>query len=153
VIKTGSDSFAVGEWLGADGDARAPGDASLSQNTKCDAYGCVARLPDGRFIALALSPEAFEDDCRRAAVVITLGNEPASCGALTNDRKARQRTGAVTLRREGDGFVVTPTRPPGYDRPWARAAPSAAEADAVSQRTPPAARDATPRAEDLESGD
>ena len=152
VLKTGSDSFAVRAWLAADGDARTPDDASLKEGTKCDAAGCVAQLADGRFVALALSPEAYEDDCRRAAVVVTPGNGPSSCGAALNDRRSRQQTGAVTLRREGDRFTVTPTRPPGYDRPWSRAMPSATEAEAA-QATRPATRDATPRAEDLEPGD
>jgi competence protein ComEC len=149
VMKTGSDSFAVREWLAADGDARGPGDASLNEGTKCDGLGCVVRLPDGRFIALALSPEAFEDDCRRAAVVVTPGNGPSSCAAMTSDRRSRQQSGAITLRWAGEGFAVTPTRPKGYDRPWARAIPPAA----ATQGASPVARDATPRAEDLEPGD
>jgi len=149
VIKNGNDSFAIREWLAADADARTPGDASLSDGTRCDAAGCVARLRDGRFVAMALSPEAFDDDCRRAAVVITMGGKPASCAAMTVDRASRQQTGALTLRRAGESFAVTPTRPPGYDRPWARAiAPVATAESAV-----PAVRDATPRVEDLEPGD
>jgi competence protein ComEC len=152
VIKTGSDSFAVREWLAADGDARAPGDPSLPEGTKCDAAGCVARLADGRFVALALSPEAFEDDCRRAAVVVTAGHGPSSCQSIVSDRQSRLRTGAVSLRRAGDGFAITPTRMPGYDRPWAPAAPPIAEAEPAPGARP-AARDVTPRAEDLEPGD
>lgn len=153
VIKTGNDSFAVREWLAADGDARAPGDSSLGEGTKCDATGCVARLADGRFVALALSPEAFEDDCRRAAVLVTPGNGPMSCSAIASDRQSRQRTGAMSLRRAADGFAITPTRPPGYDRPWARAASSVAAAEAGAAGARPAAREATPRADDLEPGD
>jgi competence protein ComEC len=153
VIKTGTDSFAIREWLAADGDARIPADASLSEGTKCDALGCVARLKDGSFIALALSAEAFEDDCRRAAVVVTPGNGPASCAAISSDRQSRIRTGAVTLRQAADAFAVTPTRPQGYDRPWSPAMPSAVNADGVVQAARPAASDATPRAKDLEPGD
>jgi hypothetical protein len=26
----------------------------------------------------------------------------------------------MALQRRGDGFEITPARPPGYDRPWAR---------------------------------
>jgi competence protein ComEC len=152
VIKTGSDHFAIREWLAADGDARAPGDPSLAEGTKCDAAGCVARLADGGFLALALSAEAFEDDCRRAAVVVTAGDGPSSCTSVVSDRRSRQRTGAVSLRRAGDGFAVTPTWPPGYDRPWARAVPSIAAAEVGAPGSRPA-RDATPRAEDLEAGD
>jgi competence protein ComEC len=152
-VKTGNDSFALREWLAADGDARAPTDTSLSEGARCDGLGCTVRLADGRLIALALSPEAFADDCRRAAVVVTPGHGPATCAAMLSDQQARQRTGATTLRRAGDGLVATPTRPPGYDRPWARAIPSPENADSAAQRAPLAARDATPRAEDLEPGD
>ena len=115
--------------------------------------GCVTRLADGRFVALALSPEAFEDDCRRAAVLVTAGNGPSSCASVVSDRQSRLRTGAVSLRRAGDGFAITPTRPPGYDRPWAPATPPIAEAESAVRRDDPAARDATPRTEDLEPGD
>jgi len=153
LIKIGSDSFAIREWLASNADARMPGDISLNGGTKCDALGCVARLKDGSFIALALSPEAFGDDCRRAAVVVTPGNGPTSCAAMTSDRQSRLRTGAVTLRQAGDGFAVTPTRPPGYDRPWARAIPSTGNAEGAVPGARPAQRDATPRAEDLEPGD
>jgi competence protein ComEC len=112
----------------------------------------VARLRNGGFVALALSPDAFEDDCRRAAILVTSGKGPSSCAALINDRDLRMRTGAMTLRRAGDGFAVTPARPPGYDRPWARAVPVLVNEGTV-QSTGPASRDASPRAEDLEAGD
>ena len=151
ILKTGNDSFAMGEWLAADADARSPRDASLSEGSKCDALGCIARLADGRFVALALSPEAFADDCRRAAVVVTPGNRPASCDAVVSDRASRLQTGASTLRRNGDGFAVTPARPPGYDRPWARARGTTTQTPAGSAR--PALRDASPRTEDIEAGD
>jgi competence protein ComEC len=74
-------------------------------------------VADGRFVALALSPEAFEDDCRRAAVVVTPGDGPSACKAITSDRRSRQRTGAVSLRRAADGFADAAARPPGYDPP------------------------------------
>jgi competence protein ComEC len=151
VLKTGNDSFAIGEWLAADADARTPRDAILGEGSKCDALGCVARLSDGRIVALALSPEAFADDCRRAAVVVTPGIRPPFCEATVSDRASRLQTGALTLRRNGDGFAMTPARSPGYDRPWARPRGGIAEAPAAGAR--PAPRDATPRGEDLEPGD
>jgi competence protein ComEC len=152
VIKTGRDSFMIREWLAADADARAADDASLAQGITCDGIGCVARLKGGGYVALSLSPEAFADDCARAAVVVTTGNGPIACDAVLSDRASRQRTGGLTLRRQGEGFVITPTRPPGYDRPWARAVPLLTDA-LPAPRTRPAARDATPRAEDMELGD
>ena len=55
----------------------------------------------------------------------------------------------------GDSFEITPTRPPGYDRPWARATVQGSDAPDPT-RAPSAAapaRDATPRDEDLDAGD
>lgn len=154
MLKGGSDSFAIREWLAADADARKPGDGSLAEATMCDRTGCVTRLPDGRFVALAMSPEAYADDCRRAAIVVMPGNAPAGCAATVIDRRSRQQTGAVTIRPEAGGFAVTATRPPGYDRPWARAVPLPSTASTGSHNARPAAApDATPRLDDLEAGD
>src|SRR6476661_4688080 len=78
---------------------------------------------------------------------------PAGCATQVIDRHVRRGSGAMALRRRGDGFEVTPARPPGYDRPWARAATQASDAP-EPRRTPSAsapARDATPRDEDLET--
>jgi competence protein ComEC len=152
VMKTGRDSFAIREWLAADADARAADDGTLAQDITCDGVGCVARLKGGGFVALSLSPEAFADDCQRAAVVVIPGDGPTACETIMSDRTSRQHTGALILRREGEGFVITTTRPPGFDRPWARAAPASAEMP-PTQRTRPTPRDATPRTEDLEPGD
>jgi hypothetical protein len=57
----------------------------------------------------------------------------------------------MALRRRGEQFEITATRPPGYDRPWARAAVPAVDALEPSRTTRP--RDATPRQDDLEAGD
>jgi competence protein ComEC len=147
VAKTGKDSFAIREWLAADGDARTADDASLNDGVKCDAIGCIGRLADGRLVALSLTLEAFAEDCRRAAVIASPREAPPGCAAQVIDRTTWRQTGAVALYREGRDFAVTPTRPPGYDRPWspAHAAPRARP----GLRTPARAPDATPRAEDL----
>lgn len=148
IVRSGSDSFAVRQWLAADADARSHTDESLTAGIRCDPAGCIGRLADGRLIALARSIEAFEEDCRRAAVVASPRDAPTGCAALVIDRKGLRRTGAVALRRTGEGFAISMVRPPGYDRPWAQARPST---------PPPAARasppDATPRPQDLEPGD
>ena len=129
VLQSGRDSFAIKEWLAADGDTRDAKDAGLHDGVRCDAIGCIGTLKDGRLVSMALSAEAFVEDCARAAVVVT----------------ARQ-----ALRLVGDRFELTSARPAGYGRPWAPALPTATE------RTParrPLALDATPRMEDVEEGD
>jgi competence protein ComEC len=151
VLHSGRDTFAVREWLAADGDGRTVKDASLHQGALCDAVGCIGRLKDGRLVSMALAAEAFQEDCARAAVVVSAREAPGDCAAVLIDRKVWRANGAAALRWTGDHFEQTVARPPGYDRPWARAVPAPPATSASPAR--PASPDATPRAEDLEPGD
>jgi competence protein ComEC len=155
MLKTGSNTFAFREWLAADADARTPTDKTLGGTIRCDEAGCIAKLADGSLVAIAKSPEAFEEDCRRAALVISAREAPPGCAALVIDRRVSRQSGAMALRRVGGGFDLTMARPGNYDRPWApRAAQSRDPAETA--RSAPGrtqSRDATPREEDLEAGD
>jgi competence protein ComEC len=156
MVKSGSDIFAWREWLAADADDRSPKDPTLGEGMRCDAHGCIGRLRDGAFVAIPKTIEAFEEDCRRAALVVTGRDVPAGCATQVIDRHVQRGSGAMALRRRGDGFEVTPARPPGYDRPWARAATQASDAPEprrAPSAAPAQARDAMPRDEDLEAGD
>lgn len=153
IHRTGSDAFTIREWLAADGDARLPADPALRAGIACDDAGCVARLPDGKLVSRVLAPDAFEEDCRRALVVVTTRDAPPACEALTIDRKVSRASGALSLQRSGGGFEVTAARPVGQDRPWARARPEPVEGARTPAITQPTPRDAIPRAEDLEAGD
>jgi competence protein ComEC len=150
VLHSGRDNFAVKEWLAADGDNRDAKDAGLGDGVRCDAIGCIGTLKDGRLVSMALSAEAFAEDCARAVVVMSPRQAPGECAALLIDRKVWRANGAVGLRLVGDGFEFAAARPPGYERPWAP--PSRTSSDNTPPRRP-AARDATPRMEDLEEGD
>jgi competence protein ComEC len=152
IAATGGDMFAIRAWLAADGDARAPNDSGLSDGVTCDAVGCMARLADGRLAAHARAPEAFAEDCGRAAIVITAREAPPGCNAVVIDRKMWRPSGAIAVYRRGATFTLEPTRPPGSDRPWARAA-VVSEGIAGRPVGRPATRDATPRLEDREAGD
>jgi competence protein ComEC len=155
MVKSGSDTFAFREWLAADADARLPKDSTLGHGIRCDEAGCIARLRDGSLVAIAKTIEAFEEDCRRTALVVSARDAPAGCGAVVVDRQAWRASGAMALRRVGEGFEITPARPIGYDRPWARAVTRGSDAPEAS-RSPsanPQPRDATPRDEDMEVGD
>jgi competence protein ComEC len=151
IHRTGREAFTVREWLAADGDARLPTDQSLEKGFVCDEAGCIGRLAGGKLVAQMLAPDAFEEDCSRASVVVTTREAPPVCAALVIDRGVSRANGAIALKREGDGFALTAARPSGQDRPWARAAPTPAETAQPVARPQP--RDATPRAEDLEAGD
>ncbi len=150
MVKTGSDVFTFREWLAADADPRSPSDKSLANGIRCDQAGCIGRLKDGSLVAVARTIAAFEEDCRRAVLVVTAREAPAGCPTMVVDREVLRRSGALTLRRLGDGFELTPARPQGYDRPWA---PAASLTPEPGQPLPPRTRDATPRPEDLEPGD
>jgi competence protein ComEC len=153
MVKSGGDVFALREWLAADADARTPKDTTLGDGIRCDAAGCIGRLRDGSLVAVAKTSEAFEEDCRRAVVVVSARDAPPGCAALVVDRQVWQRSGAMALRRLGERFEVTTTRPLGYDRPWRRAVAPESDAPALPRAMSPQPRDATPREDDLEAGD
>jgi competence protein ComEC len=146
LLHTRRDTFALKEWLKADGDGRAPDDPSLHEGIQCDAVGCIGRLKDGRLVSIALSAEAFAEDCGRAAVVVSPREGPPACAAALIDRDLWRSHGAIALRWSGDRFEQSAGRPAGYDRPWARLRTQRAA-------TPAAVPDATPRVQDREAGD
>jgi competence protein ComEC len=148
VMASRRDGFALREWLAADGDSRSDKDDSLAEGVRCDPAGCVARMADGRAVALSLSAEGMIDDCETAAFVVTARNAPPSCAAQIVDRNAARNGGTVSVRRGGDSFVVEAARPESYQRPWT---PPRIAASAPTRPAEP--RDATPRATDLEPDD
>jgi competence protein ComEC len=151
IHKTSSDTFAVKEWLAADGDARLPTDLALPGSIACDVSGCIGRLADGRLVALSLDPSGFAEDCVRAALLVTPRDAPTGCAATVIDRRMSRANGALALTRAGGTWRIEAARPAGQDRPWARARPQATTAQPVSRPSPP--RDATPRPDDMEAGD
>jgi hypothetical protein len=117
-------------------------------------------------MAYVLAPEAYEEDCRRAALVVaTRGDPPADCRAKVIPRGLWRQRGALALRRQqgadGVDFVIDAARPNSFDRPWSPAVPppprenpsTAVSADSAragtGQRMP--VPDATPRQEDIEA--
>ena len=125
MIRTGSDTFAIREWLLADADPRDPKDKALGEGIACDPDGCVGRLADGTQVAISKTVAAFEEDCRRTVLILTARVAPSGCEALGHgrvvDRKVWRQTGALALRRIENAFELIPARPAGYARPWSRA--------------------------------
>ena len=109
------------EWLAADADPRQPGDASLADGVSCDEAGCVTQSADGGLVALALRPDAWSDDCERAALVVAARQAPPSCPAPVIGQDRLRRQGAMALRRSRDGFALEAVKPKGIDRPWSPA--------------------------------
>ncbi len=154
MMKTGNGGFSLREWLAADGDARLPADPALAAGFACDPAGCIARRRDGTVVSVALTAEALVEDCRRAALILSVRAAPANCAATVIGRRHWREGGALALRRVGEGWEVTAARPPGVERPWA---PAAAAGSEQRGRTPtanrPASPDATPGPATLEADD
>jgi competence protein ComEC len=154
LMRTGKDAFLSREWLAAYADMRKASDTSLTDGVSCDTSGCVVRAADGATIALTLKPDAFADDCARAAVIVTLRQPPADCAAMVLDQEMLRRRGTIALRKTADGYAITANRPRGVDRPWSRATIED-EPETLRSRPSRPARpiDATPAESDLQPDD
>ena len=153
LMRTAKDAFLLKEWLAADADARSAIDASLKDSVSCDDAGCVTQMADGRFVTLALKPDALSDDCERAALVVTAKQAPSACSAAVIDLERLRRLGAMALRRSRDGFVVDAVKPKGLDRPWSPAPAGETEAETTLIPRPASAKgvDATPSEADAQA--
>jgi competence protein ComEC len=115
--------FVVEQWLRADGDGRATDDTTLRDGVRCDPNGCVVTTARGLSVSYVTELGALEEDCRRAAIVITR-LDAQGCGAgLVLDRSALKARGATVVRFEETGFVTWSTRRAGEPRPWADRTP------------------------------
>lgn len=152
VLHVGRDGFAVEDWLAADADGRDGHDRGLGQGIRCDPSGCIGALADGGLVAYTVEPDAFEDDCRRAKLIIAVHDDPPSgCAAKVIGRETWYDRGALALRRDGAGFVIESARPKNYDRPWAPAwAPAPRQETAVSDTNHTTTPDAMPLQDDIE---
>jgi competence protein ComEC len=118
VLTAGRDTFAIKEWLAADADERDPKDKHLRDGVRCDAIGCIGQLADGRLVSMALSAEAFAEDCSQAAVVVSPRLAPGPCRAVLIDRDIWRDFGAIALRWNGTRYERSEARPAGHERPW-----------------------------------
>jgi competence protein ComEC len=105
--------FEVENWLRADADARTVNAADLARRVACDPFGCVGRLGDGTVVALTNRRDAFVEDCRMVAIVISRYDAPPGCAnnALVIDRKALDRFGAYAVYVERSGLRVETAYP------------------------------------------
>jgi len=112
--------FGAEQWLRADADGRMARGARL--NDACDRLGCVGWLADGRAVALVLDREAFVEDCRRAAILVTPLKAPEGCAAeILIDRPFLQESGAITLLLDRAVPLLRTARAQDEDRPWSPA--------------------------------
>jgi competence protein ComEC len=146
VLHRGRDTFAVREWLAADADARPIDDKTLNADVRCDDIGCIGRLGNGRLIAMPLAPEAFGEDCARAALVVSPREAPGDCHAVLIDRRALRDYGSAAVRLKRETLELQQARPRGYQRPWS-------QSPRRGQPQAPQSRDATPPGNSLEPDD
>jgi competence protein ComEC len=150
IMGSASGSFAVREWLSADGDARQPKDPELKDGFRCDSAGCIAHLPDGMIVSAAATAQAVEEDCREANLVVTTREVPLNCRALAIDRHSTRDGGAMALWHAERGWTLERAIPVGSRRPWARAQ---SRNGAAPTSVPSSSGDLTPRVEDLRPDD
>ena len=122
VVGNGS-AFDVENWLDADADPRPPRDPSLDDGVSCDPWGCTALIVGTELrAALALEPAALMEDCRMAAILVTIHVAGEHCSALAIDRDALARGGAhavyVAIGADGRPSFEVVTARPEIRRPW-----------------------------------
>ena len=118
------DRFTARAWLRRDGDGRDLEQATGMAEARCDGLGCVVRR-NGLVIALARRPDALDEDCRRAQVLVSAVAARCQQAAVMIDARAAAA---------GQGWRIWLTSPPRARsvrdwrgaRPWV-AAPSSAE--------------------------
>lgn len=91
------DHYAAQRWLIRDGDSRSWRDA-VQRSLSCDGLGCIAHR-QGLVIALSSRPEALNEDCARADLVIS-GTDAHACNGpkLVLDAKAIASGGGYAVR-------------------------------------------------------
>ena len=114
-MRAPKDKYAARSWLQRDGDSRAPQDVPAIGH--CDAQSCIATA-GGLLIAAPLRPQALDEDCRRARIVISAARAPACNGpALVLDSKTIAAAGGYAIRMTPDIIAVSVNDWRGQ-RPW-----------------------------------
>ena len=81
-----ADTFVARDWLRRDGDGRDVSDAVGVAGEKCDGLGCV--LHRGVVIAVSRRPEALEEDCMHAHILVSAVDADCGLPGLVIDRRA-----------------------------------------------------------------
>jgi len=123
-VRWPADDYSASEWLKRDGDSRLPRGAiaSAKDGVRCDAFGCVARLPNGSRVAAVLRRDALDEDCAEADVVISLVPARGVCRGpkLVIDRFDVAKSGAYAVWL-GERITVETVQQVRGARPWSAA--------------------------------
>ena len=118
-------------WLRRDGQVEAPtwprdGKSAADAGIRCDTLGCIQRRAD-QSIAFVRDPRAFEEDCRRAELIVSAVPAWDLCegpGTVV-DRFDLWRSGSHAIWLDADGTRVESVAEVRGERPWApRRAPA-----------------------------
>lgn len=108
-------AFVIEQWLRADGDPRPADDAGLRRDARC----CVVETGAGGHVAFVQDMAAFEEDCRRASVVIARLKAPPGCGAvLVLDREELAARGATAIRLGREAIEIRSVRQGSSTMSW-----------------------------------
>ncbi len=91
--------FVVEQWMSAEG-LRGASDAGVAGAARCDPLGCTVRTTQGEVVALSRDRGSLEEDCRRAALLITVHTPPEGCAAQVLRIDPDRQTSAFALYRE-----------------------------------------------------
>jgi competence protein ComEC len=119
-VREPRDKYSAQEWLRRDGDTRgiAQAVAQRTDGVTCDPYGCIART-SGIRIAIAMKPDALDEDCSTNEIVISAVPTRSRCQgpALVIDRFDVARSGAYAVWLQHGITTVTAQEERGA-RPW-----------------------------------
>jgi competence protein ComEC len=114
-VRKPKDKYAARDWLRRDGDGRDIAEAVGLPGLKCDGLGCVV-MRGKTLIAASMRPEALEEDCVRAQVVVSTAQAAACKGpAVVIDQKTAGEGWRITL---SPAPTATNVRNARGERPW-----------------------------------
>ncbi len=118
--KSRKGSYALTQWLKADGDGRNAKEASAGAGWQCDAYSCVA-LVKGQIVSFTTKPDAIQEDCRRVAILVAPMDIRPPCPSpkIILDRGALWEKGAAAISITDGGLAVSWAAGSRGVRPWA----------------------------------
>ncbi len=113
--------YTMQQWLKADGDERTPKEASTGAGGwQCDAYACAVMVK-GKQVSLTIKPDAVQEDCERAAIMVAPMDILVPCRApkVLLDRGALWEKGAAAIWIADGRMVVRTASEKRGVRPWA----------------------------------
>jgi competence protein ComEC len=119
------DGWITEQWLSSAGQTQAAPWPEVGQTTdpglRCDGLGCVVTR-QGRVVALARLPEALEEDCALADLVISYPRvERCPNGTALIGPQALRRSGGIALWLEPAEIEILTVREVRGERPWVQA--------------------------------